>query len=99
MKLNVFRELVRRALRMIAAPSDDTAVDRECACLGVLKFRQGTAAERAAFIASARERIENLKQQTFAPGQLGQASAAVTFEEGLIERLERGDVFTVPDVG
>jgi hypothetical protein len=92
------RELTRMALRMLATSSNDYDVDRELAGLGVMKFRRGTEEERAQAIAAARERIANLKRQTFVPAIAGRAASAVEFEEGMIERLERGDVFTVPDL-
>jgi hypothetical protein len=62
-----------------------------------MKFRRGTDAERAQAIAAARERIANIRRQSFRPDQAGSAAQATAFDESMIERLERGDAFTVPE--
>jgi hypothetical protein len=97
MEWSPFRDLVRHTLAAIWSTHSEWDVDREVASLGVMKFRRGTDADRAAAIAAARDRIANLRNQTFAGYQLGAVASAISFDEAMIERLERGDVFTVPE--
>lgn len=73
------------------------AIHAAVASLPAPRFRHGTEEERTQAIGAARKRLSGLRAQAFRGDQLSAASRAEQFELDLIERLQRGDAFTVPD--